>query len=126
VRPVHGGDLPLVDAHVAAAQGVHGSLTHVLDTLGGRRHGFGGVPAGGDDAAAGFAVDQHRQADTAGHALYGRHDLVPDVADAVVHALRVGGEGGGTGVHAALLSDGGRRPCGVAALAIVLATTAAA
>ncbi len=82
---------------------------------------FLGIPgARGGDAAAGVAVDQHRQADTAGHAGQRRHDLVIDHADAVVHALRVGGHCGGTGVHAALLPDGGRRPCGVAAAAIVL------
>ena len=114
VQPVHERDLPLL--HVGrAAHDLGGSPPHGHDAVGAGVQRSSVGPRRRDDAPAGLAVGEHRQADAAVHLLHGGHDLVADVGDPVVHGLRVASNGGGTGVHATTPLVCRRRPGGIAA-----------
>src|SRR4051794_38711030 len=69
---------------------------------GGRTHGLLVGPRRRDDAAAAFAVGEHRQADAAVDLLDGRQHLVADVGDAGVEVFWIGLDGGGPSVHGAV------------------------
>jgi len=97
--PSQHGDLPLLDGGRRAKDLRH-ALAQGADGIRGSVHGVLISPGGGDDAAAGLTVGQHRQPDVALHLLYAGEDVLPHDADPLVYRRWPCPDSGGSCVHA--------------------------